>query len=111
VRAVLTPTSQQTVEADLKQHNVVAILFWDPHASLDQVVQHELQGAARSLRGQLVVIEARANEVGSFGAFTRAAQVYGTPTVLFVNRHRQTTSLSGLTDVYSLEQAISEAKR
>jgi hypothetical protein len=56
-------------------------------------------------------MNAHATQVGEFGPFTRAVQVYGTPTILIVNRHGQTTSLSGLTDAYSLEQLITEFKK
>jgi hypothetical protein len=111
VRSSSAPAQQQTVEAALKHGKVVAILFWNPHAVVDQAVQRELQAVARVLSGQIAVMNAHANQVGAFGPFSRAVQVYGTPTILIVNRHGQTTSLTGLTDVYSLEQAIGEARR
>ena len=37
-------------------------------------------------------------------------QVNGTPTLLIVNRHGQVRTLTGLTDAYSMEQAIDEAR-
>ena len=106
-----TLSRQRAVEADLAQGKVVAILFWNPHAPVDQVVQGELRAAARALHGRLAVIDARAKQVGQFGTFTRAVQVYGTPTILIVTRHGETSSLTGLTDAYSLEQAIAEANQ
>ncbi|HWX75347.1 MAG TPA: hypothetical protein VNZ05_08575 [Solirubrobacteraceae bacterium] len=108
---VASPSAQQRVEAELKQGKIVAILVWDPHALVDQVAHNELESVVRAQHGRVAVIAASANQVGSFGSFTRAVQVYGTPTILFINRRGQTSSLSGLTDTYSLEQAISEAKR
>ena len=102
---------QRAVEADLAHGKVVAILFWNPYAPVDQVVQGELRAAARALHGRLAVIDARAKQVGQFGTFTRAVQVYGTPTILIVTRHGETSSLTGLTDAYSLEQAIAEANQ
>jgi hypothetical protein len=110
-RSGSTPAAQQTVEADLRHGKVVAILFWDPHGVVDQVAQKEIQAVGQALRGRLAVLAAKANQVGAFGSFTRAVQVYGTPTILIVNRRGRTTSLSGLTDRYSLEQAIGEATR
>jgi hypothetical protein len=110
-RSVSAPAAQQTVEADLRHGKVVAILFWDPHGVVDQVAQKEIQAVGQALRGRLAVLAAKANQVGAFGSFTRAVQVYGTPTILIVNRRGRTTSLSGLTDRYSLEQAIGEATR
>jgi hypothetical protein len=108
-RAVAAPATQRTVEAELEHGHVVAILFWNPHATVDQLVRGELQTVAGAMHGRLTVHVARASQVGAFGSFTRAVQVYGTPTILIVNRHGQTTSLTGLTDAYSLQQAIAEA--
>lgn len=103
-----TPAAQRSVEAELKRGKVVAILFWNPHATVDQVVQRELRAVGLALRGKVAVMNAHAKQVGEFGPFTRAVQVYGTPTILIVNRHGQAMSLSGLTDAYSLEQAIAD---
>jgi hypothetical protein len=111
VRPGSAPAAQQRVEAQLKQGKVVAILFWNPRAVVDQVVQRELQAVSHAPRAGLAVIDAGASQVGAFGAFTRAVQVLDTPTILFVNRHGQTRTLSGLTDAYALEQALGEAKQ
>ena len=46
--------------------------------------------------------EASAKEVASFGSVTRGVQVYGTPTILIVNKHGQTTTLTGLQDAFSI---------
>ena len=102
---------QATVEGELKQGKVVTILFWNPKATDDVAVQRELQSAGHALGGKVVVHEARASQVGSFGAITRAVQVYQTPTILIVNKHGQVTTLAGLTDAFSIEQAINEARR
>jgi hypothetical protein len=105
------PAMQLTVEGQLKQGKVVAILFWNPKGSVDAVVRRELQVASGKSRGKLAVDVARAGQVGSFGTFTRAVQVYGTPTILMVNTKGVTSSVTGLTDAFSIEQALSEAKR
>jgi cytoskeletal protein RodZ len=104
------PPMQQAVEAELKRGKIVAILFWKPKASVDESVQRELRVVAHVLGGKIAVHEARANQAGSFGTITRAVQVYETPTILLVNKQGHTTTLTGLTDVFSLEQAIGEAR-
>jgi len=106
-----TPTMQARVEGQLNAGKIVAILFWNPHAVVDKVVRSELQAAQRALHGQLAVDLAQASQTGAFGSFTRAVQVLATPTILLVNPRGQTSSLSGLTDSFSLQQAISEARR
>jgi hypothetical protein len=106
-----TPAMQLKVEHQLKQGKVVAILFWNPKGSVDAVVQRELQLAGRQAGGRLAVNVASAGQVGSFGSFTRAVQVYSTPTILMVNGKGVTSSVTGLTDAFSIAQAVKEAKR
>jgi hypothetical protein len=105
-----TPAQQKAVESELKGGKVVLLLFWNPKASVDVAVHKELQAVGRKLRGKIAVHDALAKQVGSFGSITKAIQVYQTPTILLVNRHGVTTTLTGLTDVYSLEQTIEEAR-
>jgi hypothetical protein len=104
------PAMQATVEAELKQGKIVAVLFWNSKAPVDQAVQRELQAVGRTLGGKLAVHDARAGQVGSFGSITRDVQVFQTPTILIVNKHGQATSLTGLTDGFAIEQAIDEAR-
>jgi len=104
------PSMQASVERELKQGKVVAILFWNPKGSVDLAVQRELRAVGHALGGKLAVKDAEAHQVGSFGSITHAVQVYQTPTILIVNKHGQTTALTGLTDVFSIEQAIDEAR-
>lgn len=106
-----TASRQATVEGELKQGKVVAILFWNPKGSVDAVVHRELLAADRALGGKLAVHAASSKQVGSFGSFTRTVQVYGTPTILMVNTDGQTSSVTGLTDVFAIEQAVKEVKQ
>jgi hypothetical protein len=101
---------QAAVEAELKQGKTVAVLFWNSKASVDQTVQRELQAVGHTQGGKLAIHDARPAQVGSFGSITRDVQVLQTPTILIVNKHGQTTALTGLTDSFSIEQAIAEAR-
>jgi hypothetical protein len=104
------PRMQATVEAELKQGKIVAVLFWNSKSSVDQAVQRELQAVGHTLGGKVAVHDALAGQVGSFGSITRDVQVFQTPTIMIVNKHGQTTTLTGLTDGFSIEQAIDEAR-
>jgi trimeric autotransporter adhesin len=104
------PPMQVTVENELKQGKMVAVLFWNPRASVDSAVQRELQVVSHSQGGKLAVHDARAAQVGAFGSITRAIQVYQTPTILIINKNGLTTTLTGLTDAFAIEQAIAEAR-
>jgi hypothetical protein len=104
-------TMQPIVEGELKQGKVVAILFWNPQGSVDTIVHHELLAAGHALGGEIAVHAASAKQVGLYGTFTRTVQVNGTPTILLVNVKGQTSSLTGLTDAFSIAQAVKEAKQ
>jgi uncharacterized protein (UPF0333 family) len=127
------PARQALVEQQLKQGAIVAILFWNPKSAVDVVVQQELQvllavhhglrkdaknpivsrlvkATGLELTGKIAVNEASAKQVTAFGSITRAVQIYQTPTILILNKKGQTTTLSGLNDAFSIEQAIDEAR-
>jgi hypothetical protein len=102
---------QKVVEGELAHGKVVAVLFWNPKGAVDASVRRELRAAGRAQHGKLAVHVAGANRVGSFGSFTHAVQVYSTPTILLINAKGSTSSLTGLTDAFSIGQAIKEVKR
>jgi hypothetical protein len=127
------PARQALVEQELKQGAVVAVLFWNPKGADDVAVRRELQllqlvhrslGSIRNvpavrrllksegleLDSKIAVQEASASQVTAFGSITRGVRVYQTPTILIINRHGQTTTLTGLTDAVAIEQAIDEAR-
>jgi hypothetical protein len=103
-------SKQAAIEGELKRGKVAAILLWSANGSTDAVVRRELQVAGQAMRGSVVVYEAHPSQVASFGSFTSAVPVYATPTILIVNGRGHTTTVSGLTDAFSIEQAIGEAR-
>ena len=105
------PAGQRTVEADLAKGEVVVLLFWNPKGSDDLAVHREVQLLAKVDGRKLAVQEALPSEVASFGSITRGVQVYATPTILIVNKKGRATTLTGLQDAFSIEQAIDEARQ
>jgi hypothetical protein len=105
------PAQQVAVESELKHGKVVLVLFWNPKGVDDVAVRKELRAVNKKLGGKIAVHDALANQVGLFGSITRAIQVYQTPTILFVNRSGLTTTLTGFTDAFSIEQTIDEARQ
>jgi hypothetical protein len=126
------PARQAAVERELKRGDVVAVLFWNPKGADDVAVRTELQlllavhrrlGSVKGvpalrtllkalgleLESKFAVQEASPSQVASFGSITRGVQVYQTPTILLVNPHGRTSTLTGLADAFSIEQAIDEA--
>jgi hypothetical protein len=127
------PAKEALVERELKGGAVVALLFWNPKSAVDVAVRNELQlllavhrgdqavrnvpivrrllkAAGLELASKFAVQEASASQVADFGSITHSVQVYQTPTMLIINKHGQTTTLTGLTDVFAIEQAIEEAR-
>ena len=121
------------MERALAQGKIAVLLFWDHKGVDDRAVRTQLllleaahhliapranqptvkrllNATGLELQKKIAVLEATASEVTSFGSFTRAVQIYQTPTILIVNRRGEVTTITGLTDAYSIEQAIDEAR-
>jgi hypothetical protein len=128
-----TPSRQALVERALKEGKIAVILFWNPKGADDAAVhlelrlleavhhlirpvanvpkvRHELRAYNLELQKPFAAFEARANQVTSFGTITHGVQVYGTPTMLIINKRGQVKTLTGLTDAYAIEQTIDEAR-
>lgn len=99
--------NQHAVEAQLAQGKIALILFWEPKGAEDLSVRRALQ----RLHGNLAVNIALAGQVASFGTITRGIQVYGTPTLLIVDKQGKTITLTGLQDAFAIQQAISELSK
>jgi hypothetical protein len=102
---------QVQVERELAHGQTVMLVFWYPRSSVDVSVRSQALALAHGSRGKLAVHVARPDQVGLFGPVTEVAHVYQTPTVLIVNKHGLVSTLTGLTDEFSLKQAVREAER
>ena len=128
------PPRQAAIESELKRGEVAVVLFWSPKGADDNIVHEELQillaahheiavhpnkAQVRKLRlatgleleKKIAVHYASAAQVASFGTFTKTVQVYGTPTILVINKHGAVTTINGLTDAFAIEQTIDEARQ
>jgi hypothetical protein len=105
-----TPAMQLAVEHELAQNKTVLILFWSPRGSEDVAVRQQVPIAARALGRSVAVHYALPHQVTQYGKITNSVQVNQTPTILIVNKRGQTTTLTGLTDAFAIEQAVGEAR-
>lgn len=104
-----TVRTTAAVEHELAAGKTVLILFWNPHASDDIVVHHEVEAVANSLKSRLVAAHyASSQEVGTFGSITRNITVSQTPTLLIIAPSRKVVTLTGFPDAYGIEQSIDE---
>jgi hypothetical protein len=98
------------VERDLVAGKIVLISIWNPRASDEQALHHELH--TLNLRhGKVTLYYATPGQVASFGAITTGLSVAETPTLLIINPQGVTSKIVGFTDNGSIEQAIDDAKR
>lgn len=102
---------QIAVERELAQGKTVMLVFWNPKSTVDREVQSQASALAGGSKGTVTMHAALARQVGRFGAITEVVHVYQTPTILIVNRRGVVSTLTGLTDVFALEQAVREARR
>ncbi|HEY5194416.1 MAG TPA: hypothetical protein VIJ39_11175 [Solirubrobacteraceae bacterium] len=101
---------QVAVEHELAQGKTVMLFFWNPKSTVDQIDQTEAKTLAARSKGTVTLHPALASQVGEFGSITEVVHVYQTPTILIVNKHGLVSTLTGLTDVFALEQSVQEAQ-
>lgn len=101
---------QAAVEHELAQGKTVILFFWTPGSSVDRQDEAQASALVARSKGAVALHTALASQVGEFGTITEVAHVYQTPTILIVNRHGVVSTLTGLTDVFALEQALHEAQ-
>ncbi len=105
------PAAQVAVERELAQGKTAMLVFWNPKSSVDRNVQAQAKALADGSKGTVTLHVARANQVGMFGSITEVAHINETPTILIVNRHGLVSTLTGLADVFVLQQAVREARQ
>jgi hypothetical protein len=104
-------TREHAVEAALARGQIAFILFWNPKGADDVAVHRALVQIRGNRSLHVDVQEASAGEVAAFGTITRGVQVYGTPTLLVLNKSGQVLTLTGVQPASAIEQAIQEARQ
>lgn len=104
------PAGQLAVEHELAQSKTVMLVFWNPKSSVDQEVHSQAGALVSGSKGTVVMHSALASQVNMFGSITEVVRVYQTPTILIVNHQGVVSTLTGLTEVFALQQAVREAQ-
>lgn len=94
-----------TVVAALAHHKVVAALFYNPAATDDQAVKHELSSVSTH-RGQVVKLTVPISELTRYPVITQQVPVTQSPTLVLIDRQRQATALVGFADAFSIGQRL-----
>lgn len=101
---------QAVVEHELALGKTVMLVFWNPQTSVDREVHSQVSALVDGSKGALAMHSALASQVNMFGSITEVVRVYQTPTILIVNRHGVVSTITGLTEVFALRQAVREAQ-
>ncbi|HEY1507526.1 MAG TPA: hypothetical protein VGF93_00890 [Solirubrobacteraceae bacterium] len=103
-------TSQRValVKNALADHKVLAVLFFNPAASDDQVVKHEL-GQLPVHGGKVVKLAVPLNELAQYPVITNQVQVTGSPTLVLIDPKRQADMLTGFVDQLVINRLVADA--
>jgi hypothetical protein len=103
-------TSQRValVKSALADHKVLAVLFFNPAASDDLVVKHELAQLPVH-GGKVVKLAVPLNELAQYPVITNQVQVTESPTLVLIDGKRQADMLTGFVDQLELNQRVADA--
>jgi hypothetical protein len=108
--ALPPPTSRRdaVVQAALAANKVVAIGFFNPASTDDLAVAKTLKGADTH-GGRVLLMSANIADVAQFGSVTSKAGVFGSPTVIIIDRKGEAGAITGFADQIELNQRIDDA--
>jgi hypothetical protein len=92
------------LKAALAAHQVVVLLFYNPAGADDQAVKQEL--GAMSAPAGVLVLSAPITQLADYSSITQQVPVSQSPTLLFIDRHRQASALTGFSDSLEIAQRL-----
>jgi hypothetical protein len=107
-KAATSSVSEGSVLKAIADHKVVALLFFNPSASDDNAVNRELSGISTH-GGAVAKFAVPVTQLAKFNAVTARVPVTTSPTLLVIDKHGQTTTLTGFIDQLELAQRVSVA--
>ncbi len=111
-RAVhVAPATRHRLDAvsrALNEHEVLALLFYNPAAADDQAVKQELAAVPAHGRS-LLKLAVPLSELTRYVVVTSQVPVNISPTLVLIDRHRQATTIIGFADRFEIEQRLRDA--
>jgi hypothetical protein len=105
---VSTADQVTAVENAIRDHEVLAVLFYNPAAADDQSMVKEL-AAVPMQHGQLVRVAVPVSELTQFAAITTKVPVVTSPTLIIIDAKGQATTLNGFAGTGEISQRIDDA--
>jgi hypothetical protein len=105
---VTTAAQVQTVVNAVRDHKVVAVLFYNPAAADDQSMVKEVRAIPAS-RGRLVKVSVPVSQLTQFAVVTTKVPVVTSPTLVVVDPKGQATTITGFAGTGEIQQRVDDA--
>lgn len=96
------------VQAGLRDHKVLALLFYNPHAADDRAVHQEL-ASVPTHRGAVVKLAVPLQDLSSYSTLLNEVPVNFSPTLLLINGARQAEEIVGFADSFEIDRRVAAA--
>ncbi len=104
-----TPANELvTLKDAIGNHDVVAILFYNPASADDKAMKQEL-AAVPTDSGEVVTMAIPVSELTQFKAITAEIPVVTSPTLIIIDPSRQATTLTGYASQVEIDQRVADA--
>jgi hypothetical protein len=96
------------VTTALREHKVIAILFYNPAGADDQAVRHELSSIP-TYKGRVVKLTVPISELSRYTAITTQVMVSTTPTLVLIDRQHQASLVTGYATGFEIGTLVASA--
>jgi len=96
------------VQRALRDHTVVALLFYNPAAADDQALTQELALVPND-RGTVVKLAVPVSELSRYTVATSQVPINSSPTLVVIDRQRRATEVVGFADAFEIAQRVANA--
>ncbi|HZU61231.1 MAG TPA: hypothetical protein VE983_09710 [Solirubrobacteraceae bacterium] len=96
------------VQAGLRQHEVLALLFFNPSAADDRAVRQEL-ASVPTHGGAVVKVAVPLQDLSTYSTLLNQVPVNFSPTLVLINRSRQAGEIAGFADAFEIDQRVAAA--
>jgi hypothetical protein len=96
------------VTTALREHKVLAVLFYNPAGSDDQAVKREIKSIP-TYKGSVVKLVVPISELSRYTSITTQVMVSTTPTLVLIDRHRQASLITGYATGFEIATEVASA--
>jgi hypothetical protein len=96
------------VTTALREHKVLAVLFYNPAGSDDQAVKREIKSIP-TYKGRVVKLTVPISELSRYTSITTQVMVSTTPTLVLIDRHSQASLITGYAAGFEIATEVASA--